>query len=452
MYLSFVKIHLIIFEVVSTLLFLSIFFALFYYSIIYKSYPAMQEEGEKNVDILNISFSANYSKGTFSDIDLQLFPRDEIPFYAKDKYLNATILYSKPAYKEKQPKEIIKEISDVNPYNIFLFEDTKIAENFKHRIKSLTTMVSTFNLTLFTLISLFLIFLKITLSKDTYYRLKKIKSSKSDGKNEIYTNLLNQMHPKEYALNSIKDEKKNLYYNPVLSFLNPINCYYYIFFHLTIVVIIPLIFPDFVEFYISSYFGFMSNMYYSVYYGRSLFGNGLLNPDNFGNINITKLITPRNITSQRNLFIVHDFLNLNDYVPNNTNPYVINLLIMTGSIWLAQIFHPFDTQGTVKIVEVDLKKSKLKKFMSIFAIIAVFVVWGYFFIRGLIYQFDMYYLFHRLLFNNFKRILDIKVILYIILFYYHIVFYVIMGIYTYQTYSKNKKYKGNQRIVYTWFS
>ena len=98
-------------------------------------------------------------------------------------------------------------------------------------------MVSTFNLTLFTLISLFLIFLKITLSKDTYYRLKKIKSSKSDGKNEIYTNLLNQMHPKEYALNSIKDEKKNLYYNPVLSFLNPINCYYYIFFHLTIVVI-----------------------------------------------------------------------------------------------------------------------------------------------------------------------------------------------------------------------
>ena len=208
MYLSFVKVHLIIFEVVSTLLFLSIFFALFYYSIIYKSYPAMQEEGEKNVDILNISFSANYSRGTFSDIDLQLFPRDEIPFYAKDKYLNATILYSKPAYKEKQPKEIIKEISDVNPYNIFLFEDTKIAENFKHRIKSLTTMVSTFNLTLFTLISLFLIFLKITLSKDTYYRLKKIKSSKSDGKNEIYTNLLNQMHPKEYALNSIKDEKK----------------------------------------------------------------------------------------------------------------------------------------------------------------------------------------------------------------------------------------------------
>ena len=196
----------------------------------------------------------------------------------------------------------------------------------------------------------------------------------------------------------------------------------------------------------------MPNMYYSVYYARSLFGNDLLNPDNDNNIDISKLITPRDISSQRNLFINHDFLNLNDYSPTNVNPYVINLLILCGSIWLAQIFHPFDTQGTVKIVEVDLKKSKLKKFMKIFAIIAVFAVWGYFIIRGLVLQLDIYYLFHRLLFNNFKRILDVKILIYIILFYYHIYFYVIMGIYTYQTYSKNKKYEGNQKIIYNWFS
>ena len=106
----------------------------------------------------------------------------------------------------------------------------------------------------------------------------------------------------------------------------------------------------------------------------------------------------------------------------------------------------------MKIVEVDLKKSKLKKFMKIFAIIAVFAVWGYFIIRGLVLQLDIYYLFHRLLFNNFKRILDVKILIYIILFYYHIYFYVIMGIYTYQTYSKNKKYEGNQKIIYNWFS
>ena len=124
---------------------------------------------------------------------------------------------------------------------------------------------------------------------------------------------------------------------------------------------------------------------------------------------------------------------------------------MCGSIWLAQLFHPFDTQGTVKIVDVDLKKGKLKKYMKVFAIIAVFGIWGYFIIKGLIYEFDLYYLFHRLLFNNFERILDVKILIFIILFYYHIVFYVIMLIYTYQTYSKNKRYEGNQRIIYTWF-
>ena len=442
MHLLFIKLHLIIFEIISLILFLSIFGALFYYSIVYKNYPSMKEDN--NIAYLNVSFTANISKGVYSDVQIKLFPQDNLNIQNS----KATILYSKSYYQGKNVDEIIKEISDNNPYNIFLFEDPKIAENFKHRLLSLRTETSSFNLTLFVLISLFLIFIKITLLKDSYFRLKKIKSSKSDGKNEVYTNLLAQIHPEEYEINLGKDDKKNLYYNPVLSFLNPINVYYYVIFHLTVVIIIPLIFPNYIEYYITSYFSFMPNMYFSVYYARSLFGKGILTPDN---INLDNFIIHRNITNQKKLFISHDFLNLNDYVPTNVNPYMINLLIMCGSIWLAQLFHPFDTQGTVKIVDVDLKKGRLKKYMKIFAIVSVFGIWGYFIIRGLIYQFDLYYLFHRLLFNNFERIFDMKILIYIILFYYHIVFYAIMGLYTYQTFSKNKKYEGNQRIIYTWF-
>ena len=442
MHLLFIKLHLIIFEIISLILFLSIFGALFYYSIVYKNYPSMKEDN--NIAYLNVSFTANISKGVYSDVQIKLFPQDN----SNNQNSKATILYSKSYYQGKNVDEIIKEISDNNPYNIFLFEEPKIAENFKHRLLSLRTETSSFNLTLFVLISLFLIFIKITLLKDSYFRLKKIKSSKSDGKNEVYTNLLAQIHPEEYEINLGKDDKKNLYYNPVLSFLNPINVYYYVIFHLTVVIIIPLIFPNYIEYYITSYFSFMPNMYFSVYYARSLFGKGILTPDN---INLDNFIIHRNITNQKKLFISHDFLNLNDYVPTNVNPYMINLLIMCGSIWLAQLFHPFDTQGTVKIVDVDLKKGRLKKYMKIFAIVSVFGIWGYFIIRGLIYQFDLYYLFHRLLFNNFERIFDMKILIYIILFYYHIVFYAIMGLYTYQTFSKNKKYEGNQRIIYTWF-
>ena len=442
MHLLFIKLHLIIFEIISLILFLSIFGALFYYSIVYKNYPSMKEDN--NIAYINVSFSANISKGVYSDVQIKLFPQDN----SNEQYSKATILYSKSYYKGKEADEIIKEISDNNPYNIFLFEEPKIAENFKHRLLSLRTETSSFNLTLFVLISLFLIFIKITLLKDSYFRLKKIKSSKSDGKNEVYTNLLAQIHPEEYEINLGKDDKKNLYYNPVLSFLNPINVYYYVIFHLTVVIIIPLIFPNYIEYYITSYFSFMPNLYYSVYYARSLFGKDILTSDK---INLDNFIIHRNITNQKKLFISHDFLNLNDYVPTNVNPYMINLLIMCGSIWLAQLFHPFDTQGTVKIVDVDLKKGKLKKYMKIFAIVSVFGIWGYFIIRGLIYQFDLYYLFHRLLFNNIERIFDMKILIYIILFYYHIVFYAIMGLYTYQTFSKNKKYEGNQRIIYTWF-
>ena len=448
MRLLFVKIHLIIFEIISLVLFISIFGALFYYSIVYQNYSAMKSDDD--IEYINISFSANYSKGTYSDVDIKLFPQNNIPNYLSQNHLNATILYSKSNYQGKTQEDIIKDISDKNPYNIFLFEEPKIAENFKHRLLSLRTETSSFNLTLFALISLFLIFIKITLLKDSYLRLKKIKSSKSDGKNETIINLLSQIYPEHYINNIDGDDRKNLFYNPVLSFLNPINVYYYMLFHLTIVIIIPIIFPNYIEYYITSYLGFMPNMYYSVYYARSLFGNDLLNPKE-KNIDLSNFIIHRDISKNQKLFIMHDYLNLNDYVPTNVNPYMMNLLIMCGSIWLAQLFHPFDTKGNVKIVEVDLKKGKLKKFMKIFAIVAVFAIWGYFFGRGLIYQLDMYYLFHRLLANNFQRVLDMKILIYIILFYYHIFFYVVMVLYTYQTFAKNKRYEGKHRINYTWF-
>ena len=145
MHLLFIKIHLIIFEVISTLIFLFIFGALFYFSIIYKNFSAMKDE--KNIKSLDISFSAKFSKGVFADVDVKIFPRNEIDKNQNDKYLNATILYNQANYKGKSEKEIINEISSVNPYNIFLFEDSKIATNFKHRLLSLRTESSSFNLT-----------------------------------------------------------------------------------------------------------------------------------------------------------------------------------------------------------------------------------------------------------------------------------------------------------------
>jgi hypothetical protein len=446
MYLIFVKINLIIFEVISLLILVSLFGALFYYAVIFKNLNTMKDED--NIGILDVKFAANFSKGVFSDIDLKLYHPNEA---INQQTLNASILYNIKEYEDyNNDKEKINKISDDEPNNIFLFENQKLADNFKHRLLNLKTEASTFNLTLFTLISLFLIFMKITLLKESISRLRKIKSSKSDGKNEVYTNLLAQIHPEEFALSQGKEEQKNLYYNPVLSFLNPINVYYYIIFNLTIVIIIPLIYPSYVEYNVMSYIGFMSNMYNSVYYGRSYFGNSRLK--NKDPVDLSKLIIPQDADSQKKLFMVHKYLDLTDYKPTNTNPYMVNLLIMCGSIWLSQLFKPFNSQTAVKIVDVDLKKGKLKILMKIGSIIAVFCIWGYFIIYGLIYLFDLVYLYHGLLFRNFKRILDIKIPLLILTFYYYIYFYVLMGIYTYQTYAKNKRYVGNQRIEYSWFS
>ena len=446
MKLLFIKLHLIIFEVISLILLCSIFLSLFYYSVIFKNMNGMKEE---NIGTLCVNFTANFSKGIFGDVDIKLFKQNSQEIHQNS--LNACILYAKTKYKDKNNEEIIKEISDAHPNNIFLFENKNISKNFKYRLLNLKTECSTFNLTLFTLISLFLIFIKITLLKDSIVRLKKIKSSKSDGKNEVYTNLLAQIHPEEYALTNDKEDQKNIYYNPVLSFLNPINVYYYVIFHLTIVIIIPLIFPDFIEFHVRSYFGFTSNMYYSVYYGRSLFGTDRLTRNN--NVNLKNLIVPENIDENTSkLFMVHSYLDLKSYVPTNLNPYMINLLIMCGSIWLSQLFHPFDSQTSVKIVDVDLKKGKFKKYIKIASIAAVFIIWGFFIMKGFIYQLDLFYLYLRLFLVNPRKLFDLKIPIFLFVFSYHFFFYIIMGIYTYQTYQKNKKYEGNQKIDYKWFS
>lgn len=453
MHLLFVKLHLILFEFISLILLGAIFSALFYYSIIFPNINAMKEDKidnnnkKDNIGLLNVTFTASLSRGVFSDVDIQLFELNSSE--APSNSRKATILYNIRNYNKDD--DIIQEISDSVPSNIFLFEDYKIATNFKHHLLNLKSESSTFNLVLFSLISLFLIFIKITMLKDSYLRLKKIKSSKSDGKNEVYTNLLAQIHPEEFALPLGQEEQKNVYYNPVLSFLNPINVYYYLIFHLTIVVIIPLIFPDFIEYYLRSYIGFMPNMTFSVYYGRSLFGTDRLNSTEIEDL--SKLVVGNKTKYPiSKLFMLHNYLDLIDYKPTNLNPYMVNLLIMCGSIWLSQLFHPFDSQTSVKIVDVDLKKGKLKKYLKIVSIVAVFGVWVFFIIDGLLYELDILYLYHRLLFNNFQRIFDFKIPLFLFLFYYHIYFYAIMFIYTYQTYKKNKKYEGNQKVVYNWFS
>ena len=451
MHLLFVKCHLIIFEVISTVLLVLTFVALFYFAVFYKTNSAM--DNEESIKIHEISFSANFSKGAFSDVEIKIYPRLENG--VKDEWRsNAFIILEKGYFNELSGGSDnffdYTKFNEEDLYNIMLFENKTIAINFVRRLINLKTECSTFNITLFALISLFLIFLKITLLKDNYFRLKRIKSSKSDGKNETSINLLAQIHPEEYQIFINNENEQNVFYNPILSFINPINVYYYIVFHLTIILIIPYIFPSYVEFYISRFFSFMSNMPYAVYYGRTLFGNDRLKEDE--KVNLYNLIIPEDSSTQTNEFIFHEFLNLQDYTPTNVNPYVINLLIMCGSIWLSQQFHPFDSQSAVKITDVNLKAGKIKKIIKIGAICAVFGVWGYFVIVGFINTLDYYYLFHKLLFTSFKKIMDLKIILYIALFYYHIYFYVIMIIYTLQTYKRNKKYVGNAKIEYKWFS
>ncbi len=215
--------------------------------------------------------------------------------------------------------------------------------------------------------------MKISLCKDSLSRLREVNSASSNGKNEIYINLLKQLHPDENCeLQKDNEPSINAYFNPVLSLLNPINVYYYIIFNLTVVLIIPSIFPNYTEYKISSYFGFISNLRYSVYYARSLFGLDYLTKS--GHMSLDRFYVPKTITEEylKKRFIMYKPLDLTNFEPSNVNPYMKNLSVMCGLIWLSQLFHPFDKQNNVKIVEVEIEKTKVKKIVKIVAKIADF--------------------------------------------------------------------------------
>ena len=102
MHLLFVKLHLIIFEVISLILLGAIFTALFYYSIIFPNINAMKENKndsnkKDNIGLLNVKFTAKLSRGVFSDVDIKLYNRESS---VEEPNRLATILYNEKNYNE----------------------------------------------------------------------------------------------------------------------------------------------------------------------------------------------------------------------------------------------------------------------------------------------------------------------------------------------------------------
>lgn len=454
MNLKFIKCNLIFFEIVSFLMTFYIFGNLIYFSVIFANKSILNFPDDYSYMILPINFSVQYKNNIFNDFIITLYSskfnnfsennnnntKTNISNFNEEENEydpNGYIIYNNYTFKDDDENEIISKINEKDPYNILIFENSTLAENFIDQVKNDSNTCDRFNLILYFIIIFFFVFMKITLFQYIFKLIRKIKTQKVNGTTTTAENLINQINEtdEESSIN-INNKKKPIFINPVLSFLNPINFFYYIIFHLSIVVIIPTIYPDFVEYKINNYYyGIVPNLFSSVYYYRSDYGK-----DDFENTNDLDNFIITNENKKKKSFLSHKSLDISSYSPRNLNPYMINLIVMISSIWISQFFKPFDLDKNVQINEINVKKNKFTYFFKKFFIpISLSGLWLFGFGYGMYYLIDYIYLFHRYLFFNKKKLFDYQISGFLVLFYYHIYFYTLSFYYAFETIYKNKK-------------
>ena len=426
MYLRFIKIHLIIFEIISLAMSIVAIIGLVYFSFFFKNYNGLKENGAK---IYDISFNTSIKETTFGDISINLYLPNTT------NCTNAYIILNKnfsEEFSNSEKSNLIKKINEADPFNIFLFDTVNTARLFINHLQTIKRIANTLNQTIIILILFFLLFLKITLMKISYKNITSTKTSKigGKGKNTLIDNIISEIN----TSNSL--EQKQVFFNPTLSFINPIMIYYYVIFHLTSIIILPIIIPSFINYQVKTYFGFTTNLFYSIYYYRSNYGK-------FNNFNNSNCITYNKTVNNNFYFFNHKSLDLvTEENEGISNPYVPNLCFMCCTIWISQYFKPFDQGRNVKIEEKNVTKTNKKKILNFLVTCSLFAVWIIFFIWGIINTFDYLLCFHKLIFYKPKKMLDLRISIVLFLFYYHIYFYVIMIMHTIEFKNKNKNYHG----------
>ena len=440
MNLLFVKINFIIFEIVSLVLTFIVLFGLMYYTMLFKRKSAMKQENQK---IIQVSYEINITSNLYTDVDFK------IKEYGGEKD-NGYIIYDKTYYANMTKKEIIEKINSTDPNNIFIFNSKRAANTFLIGLKNLSASSNDFfNTAILFVVNLFFIFMKITLIRISIKQIKEIKSNKKDPNkvDDIFSQLstspsMDHILPPDETnslgdsliqhsinINKEKPIQKQVTYNPVLTLLNPKNFFNFCIFHISTIVIIPILYPNLTDYDFGGYFGFRKNLFHSVYFGRTNIGQKSFysfseieyKPEPFNN----------------NYFILHRPMSIVSFYIPKFNPYLVNLGFLVCAVWVAQSFKPFD-QTQITFSE-RIKVSKFKKVMNYVIPCIIFSIWGAFLVWGLFNIGEFLYLFHFEVFHSIRKLFDIKISFIIGCFYFHVYFYILMAFYTLQVKYKNRK-------------
>ena len=473
MNLTFIKINFILFEIVSFVLTAFSLIGLFYFSLVFPRMKGLKPENQK---LLTIYFNVTYNPGVLADIDIDIIPElpeDDIDNpESKRSYTQGVIAYNQNNFDEDLTKsQIVAKINSMLHDNIHIFSSNITAQQYLTNIRNIINdSNSIYSPAIICVVISFCFFMKVTLIRTSIQQIRGIKSNKKKmnkvdniieqlalhSSMPLYPSIIESETNSTYVNDNVElmietksqgiekifhKETQNALskdkpiYNPILSLLNPKNLFNLFFFELTCVIILPLIFPRYTDVHILNFYGFRSNMFSSVYYYRSRFGQADFDESSFRN----DLVFTNDTVVNNNYFWIHQPMKLTNYEGPDMNPYLFNLMFLCCVVWMSKFFRPFDKLQ--KKVEANIKKSKIKTIMKYVIPIAIFVMWGVFFVLGFINMMEYMYLFHRQIVFSFQKIFDVKITLFIASFYFHIYFYVIMLLYTCHIIIRNKSVK-----------
>jgi hypothetical protein len=386
---KFLKVNLYTYEVLTALITTWVVCTLIYYMAIYRFVTNITDT---NYEIVKIGFDVEIGETIYSDVRFTVRSADNLGEYSGYVILNKD---------ELENNNVIDELNAIGPEQCFIFETQKeaiLGETYLNNLgKSFDDAIS---IILYTLIIVFVIFMKFNLTK---INLSKIKN--------------------------LKQEPFSLFdYQFFFS---------HVIFHLTVLLIIPTLNKRYID--VSFDFCFsMSKVYYnSMFFDRKFIWESQKELHEF--------YTKAEYTGEKykdGLF----FLQSRNFIESaSQNNYVLNILLLCIIVWICKINSIFGVENNTSVSNGTI--SKRRKYIGLGICVLVYGIWLFFLVIGVLELIDEMILYYGFIFHYGKNILNPHIMKSILVFYIQVYFYIVLLVASLQRGEKKidlyKNYKVN---------
>jgi hypothetical protein len=331
--------------------------------------------------------------------------------------------------KHRNKTELIALLNNNKIEEAYIFKDSRSLSHGHSLLNQYSKYVSDFfNFIYFDFLFLFFTFMKVTISRQNFILFKKWRYRSSQN----HKNYLN--HVDDTQINRKIPEQID---DPACSLFSKRFFYSSIFFNLSVVLIIPILYSNYSDLRMDLFLGFKRN-----YFNSFIFDRNFLYSGQSSNLNVyvdMKNLEDEKFIYKNNYFLMHS-ANILTYCDYN---YVTNILFLSLVVWISSFFHEtIFEKGNFENSKNQNDNKFPKKFREILTAIVMVVLmmsWCSLLVLGILNSVDVLHFYHLIIFRNFDKIFDWVIGSFLLLFYLHLYLYVFMIFYSIRLKIKERR-------------